>query len=162
MSIIHLVLFRFKLDNNNNNITSDEQNQQITSACNLFLELKEKCVNPETMEPYLLDVRGGKDCSPEGIQVCSPAAFLRLRYCFASALLGFAGLCWVSPRSQGEMANRIWSQKGGITHAFVVEFAGESDRDYYLKHDPAHLAFVEMVGSIVEKVQVIDFVPGKF
>ncbi|CCX30053.1 hypothetical protein FPQ18DRAFT_356853 [Pyronema domesticum] len=119
MPILHLVLFRFKLDNNNPAITSDEQNQQITSACNSFLELKEKCVNPETMEPYLLDVRGGKDCSPEGIQ-------------------------------------------GGITHAFVVEFAGESDRDYYLKHDPAHLAFVEMVGNIVEKVQVIDFVPGKF
>lgn len=141
MPILHLVLFRFKLDNNNPAITSDEQNQQITSACNSFLELKEKCVNPETMEPYLLDVRGGKDCSPEGIQVC-----------FLAAL----------PSSPEAMANMIWSRKGGITHAFVVEFAGESDRDYYLKHDPAHLAFVEMVGNIVEKVQVIDFVPGKF
>ncbi|KAI5818020.1 hypothetical protein BZA77DRAFT_278249 [Pyronema omphalodes] len=115
MSLLHLVLFRFRLDENNTN----EQKQQIKDVCNSFLELKEKCVNPETGGPYLLDVRGGRDCSVEGVQ-------------------------------------------GGITHAFVVEFAGESDRDYYLKHDPAHRAFVEMVGGIVEEVQVVDFVPGRF
>ncbi|KAK2764463.1 hypothetical protein FQN54_009158 [Arachnomyces sp. PD_36] len=48
----------------------------------------------------------------------------------------------------------------GITHAFVVEFENEADRNHYVKEDPAHLAFVKSIGQHVTKAQVIDFVPG--
>jgi len=50
----------------------------------------------------------------------------------------------------------------GLTHAFVVEFASEDDRDYYVRHDPAHQAFVKSIGVVVEKAQVLDFTPGIF
>ncbi|CCX30046.1 Similar to Pc21g02610 [Penicillium chrysogenum Wisconsin 54-1255]; acc. no. XP_002567325 [Pyronema omphalodes CBS 100304] len=60
------------------------------------------------------------------------------------------------------MTSSYYKGAGGITYTFVVEFACESGRDYYVKHDPVHLSFVKMVGNIVEKAQVIDFVPGKF
>lgn len=52
--------------------------------------------------------------------------------------------------------------KGGITHAFVVEFANKEDRDYYVQKDPAHQAFIKSLDGIVEKVQVIDFTAGVF
>lgn len=49
-----------------------------------------------------------------------------------------------------------------LTHGFIVEFETESDREYYLNKDPAHLGFVEFVGTIVEHIKVLDFEPGKF
>ncbi|EAA65797.1 hypothetical protein AN1204.2 [Aspergillus nidulans FGSC A4] len=48
-------------------------------------------------------------------------------------------------------------QKNGITHAFVVEFANEEDRAYYLEKDPAHLEFVGSLKDVIEKAQVVDF-----
>ncbi|KAL2215387.1 stress responsive A/B barrel domain protein [Thermoascus aurantiacus ATCC 26904] len=48
----------------------------------------------------------------------------------------------------------------GITHAFVIEFESEEDRKYYLEQDPAHLAFVQSIGAVVERIQVVDFTPG--
>ncbi|KAJ5770240.1 uncharacterized protein N7511_002291 [Penicillium nucicola] len=57
------------------------------------------------------------------------------------------------------------SQEGmqnGITHAFVVEFASAEDRDYYVKQDPAHQAFMKSLGGIIAKAQVIDFTDGDF
>lgn len=50
----------------------------------------------------------------------------------------------------------------GITHVFISEFENEEDRQYYLKEDPAHLAFIKSVAGIVSKVQVVDFTPGEF
>lgn len=50
--------------------------------------------------------------------------------------------------------------KNGITHAFVVEFEDDSDREYYVHKDPAHLGFVKSVQDLVEKVQVVDFTHG--
>jgi hypothetical protein len=44
----------------------------------------------------------------------------------------------------------------------VTEFENEEDRRYYLESDPAHRAFVESIGGIVVKAQVVDFVPGVF
>lgn len=44
----------------------------------------------------------------------------------------------------------------------MAEFENEADRKYYLENDPAHLAFVESIGGIVAKAQVIDFIPGVF
>ncbi|KAJ7771921.1 stress responsive A/B barrel domain protein [Mycena maculata] len=53
-------------------------------------------------------------------------------------------------------------RSGGITHVFISEFENEQDRQYYLKEDPAHLAFVNSLSGIVSKVQVVDFTPGVF
>jgi hypothetical protein len=44
----------------------------------------------------------------------------------------------------------------GFTHCFVLTFANERDRDAYLK-DPAHKAFGQVLGPVVEDVFVIDF-----
>lgn len=52
--------------------------------------------------------------------------------------------------------------QGGFTHIFVEEFETEEDRDYYTLKDPAHLAFANSLGAVVEKVQVVDFTPGVF
>lgn len=47
-----------------------------------------------------------------------------------------------------------------MTHAFVVEFENEADRDHYVTTDPAHLAFVKSAGEFISRAQVVDFVPG--
>jgi hypothetical protein len=44
----------------------------------------------------------------------------------------------------------------GLTHAFVVSFRTEVDRDAYLKH-PAHDAYVLVVKDKREKVVVFDY-----
>ncbi|CAI4218507.1 unnamed protein product [Parascedosporium putredinis] len=62
---------------------------------------------------------------------------------------------------QGGSDNSPEGLQNGITHAFVVEFASTWDRDYYVNDDPAHKAFVQWVGSAVEKATVVDFVPGR-
>ena len=35
-----------------------------------FLGLQERCIHPETQKPYIRQVSGGRDNSPEGLQVC--------------------------------------------------------------------------------------------
>lgn len=50
----------------------------------------------------------------------------------------------------------------GITHAFIAEFENSVDRQYYMGTDPAHKEFVESAKPVLEKVQVVDFVPGMF
>ena len=37
-----------------------------------MLSLKEQCLHPETKQPYLKSVVGGRDNSPEGMQVLRP------------------------------------------------------------------------------------------
>lgn len=64
--------------------------------------------------------------------------------------------------SKGGLDNSIEGLQGGITHAFVVEFESDEDRDYYVNKDPAHAAFVKSLGGIIEKAQVIDFSAGVF
>jgi len=44
----------------------------------------------------------------------------------------------------------------GMTHIFQVTFDNEADRDAYLPH-PAHQAFIEAHGSIIDKVVVVDY-----
>jgi hypothetical protein len=44
----------------------------------------------------------------------------------------------------------------GLTHAFVVSFRSEKDRDAYLVH-PAHLEYVNLVRERREKVIVFDY-----
>ncbi|CAM1509130.1 Fc.00g028690.m01.CDS01 [Cosmosporella sp. VM-42] len=64
--------------------------------------------------------------------------------------------------SSGGINNSIEGMADGITHAFVVEFESVEDRDYYVKKDPEHLAFIKSLGGVLVKPQVIDFTPGVF
>ncbi|KAL3480194.1 hypothetical protein BJX99DRAFT_36227 [Aspergillus californicus] len=64
--------------------------------------------------------------------------------------------------SSGGKDNSPEGMQNGITHAFVVVFASAEDRDYYVEKDPAHLGFVKTLGDVLDKVQVIDYVPGVF
>ena len=50
--------------------------------------------------------------------------------------------------------------QGGFSHAFVMEFESVEDRDYYVKEDPVHLAFVKSLDGIVQNVRVRDSEPG--
>ena len=107
-----------------------------------MLALKDQCMHPSTNKPYLKTSVGGKDNSPEGIQVGIPnhSPFQR-RPVLDFYLLNF------------------WILKHGITHGFVVEFENIEDRDYYVTTDPVHQRFVKSIGEVVEKAQVIDFTP---
>lgn len=61
-------------------------------------------------------------------------------------IVGFEAGTNVSPEGKSE----------GFTHAFVVSFASEKDRDTYITH-PAHQDFVKIVKDRREKVIVVDF-----
>jgi hypothetical protein len=49
-----------------------------------------------------------------------------------------------------------------LTHGFVVDFRSAEDRDYYVKTDPAHQAFVASLGGLVNKLVVLDFIDGVY
>ncbi|TVY19039.1 hypothetical protein LARI1_G002055 [Lachnellula arida] len=51
---------------------------------------------------------------------------------------------------------------GAFSHGFVVHFASEEDRRYYLEEDPAHLGFVKSLDGIIQNVRIVDYEPGKF
>jgi hypothetical protein len=44
-----------------------------------------------------------------------------------------------------------------MSHAFIIRFDSNEDRDYYVKEDPAHQAFKNAAAAVIEKAQVIDF-----
>ncbi|KAK7181564.1 hypothetical protein DPSP01_008962 [Paraphaeosphaeria sporulosa] len=50
----------------------------------------------------------------------------------------------------------------GLSHAFVVQFFSNEDRDYYVNQDPAHDAFKKAAGPIIDKAVVVDFQNGVF
>ncbi|QKX64581.1 uncharacterized protein TRUGW13939_11756 [Talaromyces rugulosus] len=50
--------------------------------------------------------------------------------------------------------------ENSATHIFTMDFQTSEDRDYYVRADPAHLLFVQSIGSVVDKVQVVDFAAG--
>ena len=52
------------------------------------------------------------------------------------------------------------SHDDGFTHCFMVTFDSEAGRDAYLPH-PDHLAFVEVLKPVLDKVRVIDFWEGQ-
>jgi hypothetical protein len=41
-----------------------------------------------------------------------------------------------------------------------VEFDSLEKRDYYVKTDPSHKAFLQSVGPVLEKAIVVDFTDG--
>lgn len=47
-----------------------------------------------------------------------------------------------------------------MTHAFILEFKDEADRDYYLLHDKVHRDFSEKAGPLIEDSVVVDFKEG--
>lgn len=52
--------------------------------------------------------------------------------------------------------------QNGFTHAFVIEFENEEDRNFYVKEDEAHLAFVASLKDLVDGAQVLDYTSGKY
>ncbi|KAI0468170.1 hypothetical protein F4859DRAFT_517360 [Xylaria cf. heliscus] len=52
--------------------------------------------------------------------------------------------------------------QNGFTHCFVARFETAEDRNYYVKEDPAHLAFVATLMDKIDGAQVLDFTPGEF
>lgn len=55
--------------------------------------------------------------------------------------------------------------QGGVTHAYVVEFHSEEDRDYYVNVDKVHSAYKEEVISYLLEggsTRIVDFTPGVF
>ena len=58
--MIHTVQFAFKPS-----LTA----AKIAELGAAFLSLKDKCLDPDTKRPYILSLTGGRDNSPEGLQV---------------------------------------------------------------------------------------------
>lgn len=140
-----------------------------TKACNGMMALRTACVNPSSLQPYIRSLTGGKDNSPEGLQV-SPR--------WQPPTSGLRGT------SVDEMLTDGLSQHGA-THGFVsaapvllsrnmaradlcvgrakvVEFASTQDRDYYVSQDPAHQKLKKSISSLVDSVVVVDWENGQF
>ena len=47
--------------------------------------------------------------------------------------------------------------QNGMSHAFILRFSSNEERDYYVKEDPAHQAFKDAAAAVVEKTIVVDF-----
>ncbi|KAE8163268.1 stress responsive A/B barrel domain-containing protein [Aspergillus tamarii] len=62
--------------------------------------------------------------------------------------------------ASGGKDNSPEGAQGGITHAFIVEFATTAERDYYVASDPMHQGFVRSLDGLIEKTLVVDFTPG--
>ena len=117
-------------------------------VCANFVGLKDKCIHPDTREPYILNASGGMDNSIEGKQVRSCRQAHQQR---AQSLL-----------NGSSRAARLILRQDGITHAFVIIFASVEDRDYYVNKDSAHLEFVESTKDFIEKATVVDYEPNVF
>ena len=50
----------------------------------------------------------------------------------------------------------------GYTHIFVVTFANETDRNYYVRQDEAHLRYSRSLQGTGTEVMVVDFQDGQF
>ncbi|PMD23872.1 dabb-domain-containing protein [Hyaloscypha hepaticicola] len=59
MPLVHIVLFEFK---------PSVERAVIQDVCKNVLALKQNCVHPSSKQPYILDITGGRDNSPEGHQ----------------------------------------------------------------------------------------------
>ncbi|KAK5987428.1 hypothetical protein PT974_11555 [Cladobotryum mycophilum] len=63
---------------------------------------------------------------------------------------------------KGGKDHSIEGKQHGHSHAFVVEFSNIPDRNYYVDEDPAHDAFKQKIGPLIEKVTVLDYTHGNF
>ena len=48
----------------------------------------------------------------------------------------------------------------GFTHVFTLSFASKESLEKHYLHEPAHQAFVAMLGGVLEKALVVDYVAG--
>jgi hypothetical protein len=48
----------------------------------------------------------------------------------------------------------------GFTHIFTVTFASKEALEKHYLHEPSHQAFVAMLGGVLDKVLVVDYVAG--
>ncbi|KAL6246809.1 hypothetical protein RBB50_006116 [Rhinocladiella similis] len=56
----------------------------------------------------------------------------------------------------------IESLQKGYSHVFMLEFANEQDRNWYVNEDPVHKRFgVDELTGVVEDVMVVDFKRGQ-
>ncbi|KAF2692273.1 stress responsive A/B barrel domain protein [Lentithecium fluviatile CBS 122367] len=62
----------------------------------------------------------------------------------------------------GGRDSSIENLQEGISHAFIVQFQSNEDRDYYVNEDPVHQAFKDAAGAYLEKAVVVDFQEGVF
>ncbi|KAK2609371.1 hypothetical protein QQS21_002152 [Conoideocrella luteorostrata] len=101
------------------------------------------------------------EATPEAIKQC------------CNEMLGLKDQCVLSSTgkpyitaSKGGKDISIEGLQNGFTHIFVVEFASDADRDFYVKEDKIHHAFVaKWISSpeaIAAKAMVVDFAPGSF
>ncbi|KAF7367890.1 Stress responsive A/B barrel domain-containing protein [Mycena sanguinolenta] len=67
MSLVRIVMFRFK---------ADASPEAVQEACARLLNLKNDCLDPETHQPYIKSLTGGKDASIEGNQDGMQYAFV--------------------------------------------------------------------------------------
>ncbi|PYH76803.1 stress responsive A/B barrel domain protein [Aspergillus uvarum CBS 121591] len=58
-SVTHIVQLQFR---------KDVDAATVQDAIQRMLNLKEKCIHPETGKPYIVSSTGGKECSIEGMQ----------------------------------------------------------------------------------------------
>lgn len=49
-----------------------------------------------------------------------------------------------------------------MSHAFILQFYSNEDRDYFVDHDSAHKSFKDAAAVVLEKAQVLDFRDGVF
>ncbi|KAK1835657.1 hypothetical protein QBC39DRAFT_368159 [Podospora conica] len=97
------------------------------------------------------------DADPDAVKaVC--ARFLALK---TNCLHPFTGEAYILSLKGGK-DNSHENLQDGITHGFVVEFGSIEDRDYYVKDDMAHKAFVKGLAGLVDKAVVVDFENGVF
>lgn len=64
--------------------------------------------------------------------------------------------------SSGGRQNSPETNKAPYSYAFVLEFASEEDRQYYVDEDPAHLEFKQSLKGMVQRVGVMDYTPGEY
>jgi hypothetical protein len=89
-----------------------------------------------------------KDATPEQIQnICDQFAALPQKI---KVIDGFEWGTNSSPEGLDK----------GYTHCWVLDFASEKARDFYLEH-PAHKEFAAIAKPLIADVLVVDFVPAK-
>ncbi|KAF5623597.1 stress responsive A B barrel domain protein [Fusarium sp. NRRL 25303] len=67
MGINRVVQFRFKTD------TSSDAIEKVSAK---IQEMREKCLDPESKQPYIRSIQGGADSAPEGLQQGITHAFV--------------------------------------------------------------------------------------
>jgi hypothetical protein len=131
--LTHIVIFQFK---------SDTDEAQKTAIAEAFLALRNQCLSPANFTspgtPYILNIIAGSNNSPEVAAKVYQVSSIREPFLRSS----FSNI-----RSPNQ-------------HAYIVTFASVQHRDYYIDYDPAHIAFKSLVGPLLEKVVVTDFIDG--